>query len=44
MWSAIGRLLSEQLGSGVITESRELANGEVHSTWYLRYEIGRAHV
>ncbi|CAO96890.1 fructosamine kinase family protein [Erwinia tasmaniensis] len=37
MWSAIGRLLREQLGSGVITESQKLANGEVHSTWYLRY-------
>ncbi|ATZ11454.1 fructosamine kinase family protein [Erwinia amylovora] len=37
MWSSIGRLLSEQLGSSAITSRRKLAGGEVHPTWYLRY-------
>lgn len=37
MWSAVGRLLSEQLGTGVITECHKLGNGEVHPTWSLRY-------
>ncbi|BCQ44798.1 hypothetical protein ERHA55_23250 [Erwinia rhapontici] len=37
MWSAIRRLLSEQLGPAEITERSELPGGDVHPTWYLRY-------
>lgn len=37
MWSTISRLLSEQLGSATITARRELAGGEVHPAWHVRY-------
>ena len=37
MWSAVSRLLSEQLGDAEITERRELPAGEVHAAWQLRY-------
>lgn len=37
MWSAISRLLSEQLGSGEITARHELPGGDVHPTWHLHY-------
>lgn len=37
MWSAISRLLSEQLGPAEITERSELPGGDVHPTWHLRY-------
>lgn len=37
MWSAISRLLSEQLGSAEITRRLELPGGEVHSAWQIRY-------
>ncbi|RWR03491.1 hypothetical protein ED28_00460 [[Pantoea] beijingensis] len=37
MWSAISRLLSEQLGNAEIHQRIELAGGEVHSAWHIRY-------
>lgn len=37
MWSAISRLLSEQLGNAEILERTELRGGDVHPTWYIRY-------
>ncbi|QKJ87000.1 fructosamine kinase family protein [Paramixta manurensis] len=37
MWSAISRLLSEQLGNAEISQRTELAGGDVHTTWRLRY-------
>ncbi|MBN1086092.1 fructosamine kinase family protein [Erwinia aphidicola] len=37
MWSAIGRLLSEQLGPAEISGRSELPGGEVHSAWLLQY-------
>ncbi|MFD1802756.1 fructosamine kinase family protein [Mixta tenebrionis] len=37
MWSAISRLLSEQLGNAEISQRTELPGGEVHAAWRLRY-------
>lgn len=37
MWSAIGRLLSEQLGSADIVEKTPLSGGDVHPAWHIRY-------
>lgn len=37
MWSAIHRLLSEQLGPGDITARRELPGGDVHPAWHVQY-------
>jgi len=37
MWSAISRLLSEQLGAGEITARQELPGGDVHPAWHLKY-------
>ncbi|MEW5289526.1 fructosamine kinase family protein [Erwinia papayae] len=37
MWSAIGRLLSEQFAIAEITQRIRLSDGEIHSTWRARY-------
>ena len=37
MWSAIGRLLSEQLGEAEISQRTELPGGDVHPAWRIRY-------
>ena len=37
MWSAISRLLSEQLGNAEIGQREELPAGEVHAAWRIRY-------
>ena len=37
MWSAISRLLSEQLGNAEITQRHALAGGDIHPTWQIRY-------
>ncbi|QHM70850.1 fructosamine kinase family protein [Mixta intestinalis] len=37
MWSAISRLLSEQLGNAEISLRTELPGGEIHAAWRLRY-------
>lgn len=37
MWSAINRLLSEQLGEGDITARQPLSGGEIHPAWQLNY-------
>ncbi len=37
MWSAISRLLSEQLGNAEITQRHELPGGDVHPAWHVRY-------
>ena len=37
MWSAIGRLLSEQLGEAEISQRTALPGGEVHPAWRIRY-------
>jgi len=37
MWSAIGRLLSEQLGSADIGQKTSLPVGDVHPAWHIRY-------
>lgn len=37
MWSAISRLLSEQLGNAEILQRTELPGGDVHPAWHLRY-------
>lgn len=37
MWSAISRLLSEQLGNAEITQRHELPGGDVHPAWHIRY-------
>ena len=37
MWSAIGRLLSEQLGVAEISQRTELPGGDVHPAWRIRY-------
>ncbi|WP_333895978.1 fructosamine kinase family protein [Mixta calida] len=37
MWSAISRLLSEQLGNAEISHRVELPAGEVHAAWRIRY-------
>lgn len=37
MWSAISRLLSEQLGEAEISQRTELPGGDVHPAWRIRY-------
>lgn len=37
MWSAISRLLSEQLGNAEILQRTALRGGDVHPTWHIRY-------
>lgn len=37
MWSAIGRLLSEQFGVAEISQRTELPGGDVHPAWRIRY-------
>lgn len=44
MWSAINRLLNEQLGQGEITQRTELPGGDVHPAWLLHYGEHRVFV
>ncbi len=37
MWSAIRRLLSEQLGNAEINQRIELPGGDIHPAWHIRY-------
>lgn len=37
MWSAISRLLSEQLGEAEIIQRTELPGGDIHPAWRIRY-------
>ncbi|WP_067703497.1 MULTISPECIES: fructosamine kinase family protein [unclassified Erwinia] len=37
MWSAIGRLLNEQLGNAEISQRTELPGGDIHPAWRIRY-------
>jgi len=37
MWSAISRLLSEQLGNAEIHQRTELPGGDIHPAWHIRY-------
>lgn len=37
MWSAVRRLLNEELGEGEITQRTELPGGDVHPAWHLRF-------
>lgn len=37
MWSAVGRLLSEQLGNAEIVQKTQLPGGDIHPTWRVRY-------
>lgn len=37
MWSAISRLLREELGNAEISQRRQLAGGDIHPTWVIQY-------